>query len=162
MNYEQDVYASWDNLPQCRIHIDLGDGGEGCWGRELPDGTYALDNYPLHGEYRWQDVVSSRELRSPDQLVHRRWNTRIHFKFDQPKFDQPKENENQDEARAIRKKIFEALESDDSDPGFWCPGVGYVSFKEALTDEEAEAKVTQLLGAVGIPVTFFEDEDEEE
>lgn len=146
----REIYAQWDELPQCRIHLDLGDGGENCWGRELPDGTYALDNYPLYRAYRWQDVVRTKEIRTPDELIHRRWNTRIYFRFDQP--------EDADEAS---RKIFEALDASDADPGFWCRGVGYVSFEVEMTEKEAEAEVTKRLAGV-IEPAFYEDSDEEE
>jgi len=151
LNYEEDVYAKWEDLPQCRIYLDLGDGGENCWGRELPDGTYALDNYPMYNEYTWQDVVTSKELHRSDQLIHRRWKTRLFYKYEIV-------GTTHGERLAQRKQITDALLAEgNADPGFWVEGVGTVSFKEELNDEEAQARVQKLLAKVGITPSFRED-----
>ena len=69
MNYEE-IYEKWEELPSCRIYINLGEGGERCWGRELPDGTYGIDNFPLNWPLQFQDIVKTREVRDINERLH--------------------------------------------------------------------------------------------
>lgn len=151
LNYDV-VYEKWDEYPDCRIHIDLGDGGEGMWGKKLPDGTFGISNMPLHTEYQWQDIVRTAKLRDANQLIHRRWNSKVYFKY-------TPETEEADNLE-LRKNIYNTLEAAGFNPGFWVDGVGYALIKEKLSENEGREAVTKALGAISLVPEFDNDEEE--
>ena len=122
-----EIYKNWDSFPDCRIRVDIGgDGGENMWGKELPGGLYGINNDPLHLEYRWQDIVSRREIRDDKAVVHRRWKTKTHFTFDDPK--------DKEQSKALREKMLAAFKATARTAlGFWAPGVCYAHFEDRLT-----------------------------
>lgn len=122
MDYEE-IYKNWDNLPQGRILVDAGDGGENLWARELPDGTVGIDNNPLTPDYRYQDIIQPGSDR-PD-LVHRRWHHDLWFQYDA--------NEDDEEDLKIRKHIVASIRLFGGDPNFWTKGVGH-SLCQTLED----------------------------
>jgi hypothetical protein len=151
LNYDV-VYEQWDEYPDCRIHIDLGTGGEGMWGKKLPDGTFGISNMPLHTEYQWQDIVRTAELRDANQLIHRRWNSKVYFKYT----PDPEEEANME----LRKSIYDTLKSAGFNPGFWVDGVGYALIKENLDENAGREAVTKALETISIVPEFDNDEEE--
>jgi hypothetical protein len=142
----REIYEKWESLPDCRIRIDLGDGGEGMWGKVLPNGLFGINNMPLHTEYQWQDIVSTSELRDKDRLVHRRWNQKIYYKWP--------EVEDQEASRAQRQKIIDLLKETGYHPGFWSKGTAYF-LVEGEFDAHAGEKAADLLSANGIEIEFL-------
>ena len=137
-NYDT-VYDQWDDLPNCRITIP----GEGLWGKELPDGTYGINNMPLSETWQWQDIVRSKNLNDtdPEQLVHRRWLHKLWFSYDEP--------EGEEEALEVRGKILEALKPLGSS-GFFCKGQAYLLIQEEISPDECRSNIVKALDAVGI------------
>lgn len=119
INYEE-IYEGWSSLPQCRVHINTGDGGENLWGRSLPDGTRGLDNNPLNDGYRYQDIVESTG--SAPKVLHRRWNAMVWYEYDEP--------EDKDEA-LVRRKVLLSVLKPIGFPSFFTVGTGYVLLKDA-------------------------------
>lgn len=150
MNYEE-IYSKWETLPQCRIRVDLGDGGENCWGRELPDGTFALDNYPLHGELLWQDVVSTKNVTSVEQRVHQRWKTRIFFPYPS--------DEDDDVDAATRESILSTLRANKLEGGFWSKGTAYATFAEEISPIDAAGKIIEMMMKKGIEIPSYDEEE---
>lgn len=128
-DYTDDIYKGFADLPSCRIRIDMGDGGENLWGKELPDGNYALDNDPVHGEWRWQDIVGSRSLSDEGQLLYRRWKGRVYYTYDVAGDD------------ASKQALWRAL-SELGKPALSYMGMGMVLLKE---EDGAEEKVAEIL-----------------
>lgn len=125
-----DIYTKWNSLPQCRIFIP----GERLWGRKLPNGMVGLDNSPLDGNWRWQDIVQSE---NDPTIVHRRWNCRVWFKYT------PAESEDKD--LELRKAIFEASNKV-GHCQFFSRGLGYVLLEKK---EKAEEVVQVAFAALG-------------
>ena len=121
------VYEDWDSLPDCRIRIDLyGNGGEHLWGKELPDGTFGINNMPWQQEYTWQDIVRSTTIRDTKALIHRRW--KLKLSFDVVTYG--------DDTR--RRAICDALPAKGLSSGFWSsdPRPGGVTHAYALFPED--------------------------
>jgi len=134
INYDA-IYKGWDKLPDCRIRIDLGDGGERLWGKRLPDGTIGLNNDPLYAEYRWQDIV--RENGSRPVVLHRRWNVKLWFEY------KPGATETADLKR--RKAIVEACKTvDGTHPNFWMAGSGFILCETPAVVKKARAALGKL------------------
>jgi hypothetical protein len=142
MDYNKDIYGKWDTFPDCKMHIT----GEYIWGKVLPDGTYGINNDPLSEAYMWQDIVRSKELpedEAKNLIIHRRWNTKIFFKYEEP--------EDKEESLAYRQKIVDML-CDFGSPGFFWKGVGYILIEEALSLEEAFKVIEKPLTEAGIKI----------
>lgn len=148
LNYDT-VYDTWDDLPHCKIRICTDNNGENMWGKLLPDGTYGINNMPLNDAYQWQDIVRSKNIVDEDQLIHRRWNRKCWFAYE--------EEDTEGESSALREKIMEALSAVGCHPGFWSRGVGYALFQEKLSDEECEELITKALTSIATP-KFSEEE----
>jgi len=134
----------WDKLPDCRIHLDLDDGGERLWGKVLPDGTFAINNLPLDGRFQWMDIVRTKNIRSTEDLIHRHWKLKLYYLWDEPTFT---------DAMPKRREILDALKSNDLHPGFFCRNVGYALF----TSDDVQASKQRLidtLAKVGVTASF--------
>lgn len=88
MDYNR-VYSEWDTLPHCRLATT----GETLWGRVLPDGTFGVDNLPLNEKYRWQDIVTSKNM-DLGEIIHRRWKHMFWISFTPNPDDSIGEREN--------------------------------------------------------------------
>jgi hypothetical protein len=142
MDYKE-IYKNWDDLEDCRIHIDLGDGGESVWGKVIGDGSYGINNHPLESNIHWQDIVDSKEVKNLDQIIHRRWKTKVWFSYE------PAENEEDDLTR--RELIFNASVKQEANVGFFLEGLGYMSFQEELkTSEEIRDKMEAIITDAGV------------
>lgn len=154
MNYDE-IYEEWGTFPQCKIPIDLGDDiPESVWGRVIneEEDLYGIDNNPLCPELCWQDIVRGKRVGNASQVIHRRWNTRVWFGYDEAK--------EKDDAEIQRKRIWQAGKDVDGDVSFWSPGVGIVAFKPELEGEPLADKMNKLQEAAGIelyPVEPNED-----
>lgn len=145
MDFTQ-AYEKWDTLPDVKLNINLGDGGEGPWGKDLSSlgpefrDLYGMNNNPLQPEFRWQDIVRGREIRSESQRVHRRWNGQVGFVY-VPSADR-------EEGQKIREGLFEAAKPVGR-ANFFMPGRGFV-----LTEEEGQNEA--ILEALGDLVSDVE------
>lgn len=148
LNYDK-IYETWEDLLPCRIRICTDNNGENMWGKLLPDGTYGINNMPLNPAYQWQDIVRSTNIEDEDQLIHRRWNRKCWFAFE--------EEDTKGESSAFREKIMEALTAAGCYPGFFTKGVGYALFQEKFSDDECEAVITKALAPI-VTLKFSEEE----
>lgn len=145
MNYAE-AYEKWDDLEDCRIRIDTGDGGENMWGKKLENGLIALNNFPLHAEYRYQDVVGSGEA---PEVIHRRWKEEIVFNYDPV--------EDGDESKKLRERIWDMVEGQGGMMSFFVEGVATV-----LTETpEAMSAITKALEEMDIGFRTQASEDDE-
>lgn len=146
MNYEE-IFAKWDALPDCRIRIDLGDGGENLWGKVLPDGTFGINNMPLHQEYQWQDIVLTQQISSDGETIFRRWGRKVYFTWDEPS--------DAEAASAARKSLIRVAVEAGHHPGFWNTGVAYILFTAGdLDDGVYQDQIREILKSIGFTPTF--------
>ena len=121
MDYTK-TYESWEKLDDCRIRIALdGDGGENLWGKQVGEGLVGINNMPLHKEYRYQDIV--KRVSSAQELVHRRWVEELVFNYNPV--------EEVEENKALRARIWDAVEGCGGMMSFWVDGVGVVLAESA-------------------------------
>lgn len=145
------IYETWDDLPNVRLCIP----GESFWGKELPDGTYGVNNSLLTTAYRWQDIVRSTRLSEKDAknlIIHRRWHTDLNFGF---VVVEGSEEEN----LAQRQKILDALKPLGR-TSFWMDGIARIYMEKKLSDEEGLELVRKALEAVGVEFDPLEENDE--
>lgn len=118
-DYEKEVYADkvWAKLDDCRVHIP----GENMWGKKLPDGTVAINNDPIDHDYFWQDIVKVHSNNDAGEVVHRRWQVKIWFKYE------PAKTENKDIER--RKELLKATRLI-GHMSFFTTGLGYIYIKK--------------------------------
>jgi hypothetical protein len=143
MDYAK-IYEDWDSLPDCKMHLP----DESFWGKTLPDGNYGINNVVLSDNYRLHDIVKTQHLSEETAeklIIHRRWNTKVYFRYDVP------ENATEKQSLEARKKIFDALQPLGL-PGFLFSGVGYTMFEENLPLEKAFEKVSEVLSGVGVEI----------
>jgi hypothetical protein len=141
MDYTK-VYEDWDSLPDCRMYIP----GESLWGKVLPDGNYGVNNVPLSGAYRWQDIVLTKQLSEEDSeklIVNRRWKSQVWFRYTVP------EGATKEELREVRGKIYEAF-LPLGHPGFYFDGVGYILIEREVSDEEIYPVIDKILADLGV------------
>lgn len=139
-----EIYEKWDSFPDCGMSLP----DESFWGKALPDGNYGINNVVLSDNYRLHDIVLTRNVTEEDAeklIVHRRWNTRVFFRYNVP------EQATEEESTELRKKIWDALQPLGL-PGFFFSGVGYVMFEDNLPLKEAFERVSATLAEVGISV----------
>lgn len=148
------IYEEWDGLPDCRIRIALYDeGGERVWGKVLPDGTFGINNLPLHEEYRYQDIVvpsislGDLVIRDSKALRHRRWKQKVVYGWNEPA--------DEDTGKSIRQKILDLADEQGFYASFWSPGWGSIMLQEDVTFEEATTRAASLLESLGIKITKF-------
>ena len=154
--YEEEVYSKFDDLPDCRVRINLGDGGERVWAKDLGNGTYALNNYPLYGAFMWQDVVSTQEVTSPDDLVYRRWKSTSYIEYSN-------EPEDDNEGKNFRAAILSAVAAQEGMTiSWWSSGMARISFTKDLPAEERETIIRGMFGDTLENLNFYYPEDEDE
>lgn len=136
--YTPPDYTKLEDLPDCRIQIAKdNDGGENLWGKTLSDGLVVLTNEPLHGEFRWHDVVR-RQGTWPD-LVYRRWKLKVQFSYTK-----------EEVGTEVRQAILDALKPI-GHPGFFSSGYGHVFLEDKADGEErVRAAFGDLIDTLGI------------
>ncbi len=133
-NWEE-IYKNWCELPLGKIRL----GDEGIWVRRLGGGLVGLDNDPLDGNYRWQDILDGRH-----NVVHRRWVTWVPFSYT------PEEEEEKD--LEIRKRVHEELNKLGNCDFFW-KGSGFV------LSEKSEEEVIDAINAFELTTVPMEEEE---
>lgn len=147
-----DIYKNWDSYPLSRLLlIDPQEGfGERVWVRQFPNRLVGIDDTPLWGKYRWQDICRVYYGSNQPEIVHRRWNARIWFWYHSTR--------NEPEDRSMRERIAEALE-DVGHLSFFFQGTGYIYLEE---QKDALNIVQAQLAPLDFMIDMRSEEEEEE
>jgi hypothetical protein len=136
--YIEDAYARWGEFSQTKIRLP----GERLWARELPDGLVAIDNRPLHPDFRWQDILLPGEYgdkpATKEDILYRRWKTLVFLGYKVPMRGIDMNVVDYNLEQIARRRIYGVLK-DIGQLYFLMAGVAGLHLEEEL-DEDAAAK----------------------